>query len=759
MPAGTTAGSHAAVASGSNVGTVTGDTATAPFTVTTPTIVLSPTQGPVGTSVTVTGSGFSVSTTIGSITIAGGTIATQTCTSQTTSTTGAFTCSFTVPADTAVGHLVTVSGSNVGTVPADAATATFTVTTATLTLTPASGPVGTLVTLSGSGYAPSTVYTFCFQSTAVACASGATFTSSGTGAIPAGVTITVPASGNTYVDVSQGTAAANFIISATFTVTTPVLAITPSSGPVGTLVTLSLSSGALAPSTTYTYCAQTTATTCTSGSTFTSDATGAIPAGITLTISSAASNKVDLSSNTFYISATFTVTTPTLTLTPNSGPVGTLVTLSGSGYAASTVYTFCFQSTAVACASGATFTSTAAGAIPTGGSAPTITVPATGHNYVDVSQGTAAANFIISAPFTSVAHVVQSKALCSGAIGTNCAVALTSAVTSSDELVVVVSTNINSATCVTVSTFSDSLGSTFASTSTTGDKTSLPTRSCSSVSVYYATLASSGTDTITVHLSAAPTAGTVVAYEVSGVAASPTTSVNSCISGGCASPMALGSNFAYTTNAFLLVSGAAYQTTASAIAAPTTPAGFVAGYGPASPEYVGSDIPAATSSGTMSMTLSASSNTWAEVAVQFAPDASPSLLVSCTPELFGVGSGAQCTATITGFSSPIIGEVVSWSQTAGAGSLSFSSSECALTSAGTCTVMVKGTTPGSATVAATYGGDTENSPSSGAVGLTVTGGTGSQGVTLQPILLLGFFFSFFSFNEFPNHSRDKRESP
>ncbi|MGD0477808.1 MAG: hypothetical protein ABSB29_06555 [Nitrososphaerales archaeon] len=80
-----------------------------------------------GISVAITGSGFSVSTTIGTMTFNGVHLAAQDCTTQTTSPTGAFTCSFTVPSVAAGPYTVTLSGSDVGTVPADTASATFTV--------------------------------------------------------------------------------------------------------------------------------------------------------------------------------------------------------------------------------------------------------------------------------------------------------------------------------------------------------------------------------------------------------------------------------------------------------------------------------------------------------------------------------------------------------------------------------------------------------------------------------------------------------
>lgn len=100
-----------------------------PFTITDPNIVLNPTTGAAGTSgVSVTGSGFSVNTAIGTFTFAGSTPLTQTCTAQTTSATGAFSCTFTVPGSASAGaNTVTASGGDVGSVPADTASATFTV--------------------------------------------------------------------------------------------------------------------------------------------------------------------------------------------------------------------------------------------------------------------------------------------------------------------------------------------------------------------------------------------------------------------------------------------------------------------------------------------------------------------------------------------------------------------------------------------------------------------------------------------------------
>ncbi len=131
---------------------------------------------------------------------------------------------FTIPATPPPRHYVVtafVYVSGVGT-----ATGSLSFSTATLTLTPSSGASGTAITLSGSGYSDSTVYDYCFaaSSAPVGCAATLTFTSTAAGAIPAGVTITWVAGDGTWVAISQGTAATNFVISQLFsTVAAPAI--------------------------------------------------------------------------------------------------------------------------------------------------------------------------------------------------------------------------------------------------------------------------------------------------------------------------------------------------------------------------------------------------------------------------------------------------------------------------------------------------------------------------------------------------------
>jgi hypothetical protein len=70
-----------------------------------------------------------------------------------------------------------------------------------------------------------------------------------------------------------------------------------------------------------------------------------------------------------------------------------------------------------------------------------------------------------------------------------------------------------------------------------------------------------------------------------------------------------------------------------------------------------------------------------------------------------------CTATLKGYYGSVAGEAVTWTQTAGTGTVSFSSPACTLSS-GFCSVTVTGTSPGKARIEAVYAGDTNNLGSS-----------------------------------------------
>jgi hypothetical protein len=95
--------------------------------------------------------------------------------------------------------------------------------------------------------------------------------------------------------------------------------------------------------------------------------------------------------------------------------------------------------------------------------------------------------------------------------------------------------------------------------------------------------------------------------------------------------------------------------------------------------------------------------------------------LNCDPSTIDVGSSSSCTATVSGASGSISGEMISWSQSGGTGSVTFpSGSSCAL-SGTSCSITVMGAGVGGATVQASYPGDLNNHniASSGTSSLTV----------------------------------------
>ncbi len=286
----------------------------------------------------------------------------------------------------------------------------FVVTPAALTFlggvgTAATGPAGTLVTVEGTLLAPSTVYALdavaapgsfgpAFLPTPAGCSVGADVNGwvltdpsgafSCAVALPAGVS-----EGAGYAEVVEASSLAPIASTAptNFTVTTASLLLTPSGGPVGTEVALSGSGfaeedGGSYP---YLYCfaAAEEEPSCPVGAAqfgatpVGSSAPGAIPASPAPALAFSAASApwllvFDGQTGVEVAATEFLTTTPALTLTPGAGPVGSSVSLAGSGFASLPSgygYDYCFaaSSTATACGSGApgSFVSTS-GAIPPG---------------------------------------------------------------------------------------------------------------------------------------------------------------------------------------------------------------------------------------------------------------------------------------------------------------------------------------------------------------------------------------------------------
>ncbi len=361
-------------------------------------VTLSPNSGPVGSSVTVAGTGFPASASLTAKWNAGSTIC-----STTSASDGSFSCSpATVPPSSSGPNIVGVY--NGGTF---VASATFTVTTS-FSLSQPDGPVGTVVALEGYGFSSETTYDDCLQATQSACSSSTnSFTALSNGSIPAGTSLTIPVSsapGSYYVDVSYE---GSYVISAPFTVTSESLVLNPTSGSVGSNITLT--GAGYVPSSSYQYCFVVGIESCLSNATsLTSTAGGDIPAATTLTVPATTSGVHDVDiyqSATLLVFEPFTVTA-SLELLPASGPVGGTVTADAEGLDAGQPYVLTWSGSPQTCANVTTGSGTA--------SCSFLVPPTSGGPYtVELAEGTN----IPSATYTVVASLTATPT--SGPVGTS----------------------------------------------------------------------------------------------------------------------------------------------------------------------------------------------------------------------------------------------------------------------------------------------------------------------------------------------------
>ncbi len=273
----------------------------------TPTIAsLNPTSGPVNTSVTITGSNFGPTQGINFVTFNGvGAAATSW---------SATSIVVTVPAATiarggaSTGPVIVMVG-GVG-----SNGVTFTVTPSILNLIPTSGPVGTSVVIDGGGFGST-------QGTS-------TVTFNGTVATPTSwfqddITVPVPTGATTgNIVVTVGGVASN---PALFTVTPTISSLNPTSGSVGTSVTIAGTNfGATQGTSTVTFSGTTATPTSWSATSITVPVPNSLTIntfGVVVTVGSFASNAVN-----------FAVTPSITSLNPTSGPIGTPVTITGTNF-------------------------------------------------------------------------------------------------------------------------------------------------------------------------------------------------------------------------------------------------------------------------------------------------------------------------------------------------------------------------------------------------------------------------------------------
>jgi len=303
---------------------ITGDFVQASFTVSTasPTIALTPNSGPVGITVTVTGSGFAPAD-VGVCTITPAVVATAPACTVTAS--GTLTASsFTVGNVAAGTYTITVQGST-----GDVAQASFTVQGPTITLNPTSGVIGTLVLVTGSGFSTSDAGACTITPASLATVPSCTINASGS--LTSSSFTVGSVSGGTYVITVTGST--GDFAQATFTVVGPAITLNPSSGLAGISVTISGNNFATGDAGA---CASVTPVTVATVVSCTITASGTLT-GSSFTVGSVATGTYTITvtgSTGDFAQAIFTVTSPTpfIALAPTSGPVSTVVTVTGSGF-------------------------------------------------------------------------------------------------------------------------------------------------------------------------------------------------------------------------------------------------------------------------------------------------------------------------------------------------------------------------------------------------------------------------------------------
>lgn len=117
---------------------------------------------------------------------------------------------------------------------------------------------------------------------------------------------------------------------------------------------------------------------------------------------------------------------------------------------------------------------------------------------------------------------------------------------------------------------------------------------------------------------------------------------------------------------------------------------------------------------------------------EYSPLAPSSASVSCLPVALSVGAASQCTASVSGAGPSMDGESVSFSQAGGTGSVSFPSPATCPLSGKSCSVAVKGISPGTVNIEVSYPGDSYYTASSANASLTVQQAKTATSVTCEP---------------------------
>lgn len=344
-----------------------------------------PSSGPVGTVVTLTGTGFTGAT---AVTFNGVTATSFTVTSATQLVA-------TVPAGATTGKIAVTTADGTGT-----SANSYSVTTGIplpylASFTPASGPAGTLVTINGSNLTGTTAVKFNGATAAFTVVSATQLTAT----VPAGATtgtIAVTNPGGTTTTTASFTVGLNPLAPT-------VSGFSPTSGAVGSTVTITGSKFTGTTAVRFNGVAATVFTVVSD-----TQVTATVPVGAT-------SGKISVTnaSGTGTSSSSYTVTVPVPTVssfTPTSGPIGTVVTINGTNFAGVTAVKFNGKTATSFTVVSATQISAT---VPTGTTTGKVSVTNSG------GTGTSSASFTVTSGSTAGAPTISSFTPSSGGAGTS----------------------------------------------------------------------------------------------------------------------------------------------------------------------------------------------------------------------------------------------------------------------------------------------------------------------------------------------------